>query len=126
MFTDIYVALLGEFPKKFLNVTPLETNSTPEEIRMEEDDDKVLLRDLIRKFARTQDKEYLKCTTKTVDAAKLPRYYPHEKYTRKNITIDNSDAISECYHKENEVSNISSKPQKLDDKNDYARAMFSF
>ena len=146
LFSDIYVALLGEFLRKFLDVTNLEEDATPDSIKSEEDFSKKqkLLKNLTRKLIRSMDDEYGKCQEDAEKVKKLPLFYPHEKFLRKKATSGekssseksgsekSSSEKSSSEKSSSEIDatekhiNLTKTAEKPDLKNLYNRSLFSF
>ena len=139
MFSDIYLALLGEFLRKFLNVANLEEDATPVSIKVEKNMVKKqkLFKNLIRKLVRSVDDEYAKCLEDAEEVKKLPPFYPHNKFLRKREScskpsnensaqkksVDENDATEKP---DNEKHSKTTKSPKPDLRNIYSRSLFSF
>ena len=133
-FSDIFIAQVGEFLRKFLKVKNLEQDATPESVRTEKDQSKKqgLLRLLIRNFIISVDSEYRECKKNPEEVKNLPPFYPHEKFLRQTTgkTVEETQSV---VVEKNPVDKPCNKPEshikensKPDLKNSYARSLFSF
>ena len=86
VFSDIFVAQLGESLRSHLDVPNLESDVTPDYIKSEPDPSvkMKLFRALMRKFVRKSHEDYKSCAENFPDEPNLPPYYPHEKYLSKS------------------------------------------
>ena len=98
LYSDVYLAQLGEFLRNYLNVNTLQEDATPDNIKQEKDSmiKQKLLKLLIRKFILSVDEEYSNCE-ETSDGDNLPSFYPHEQFLRKlqpavNTSEQNAEA----------------------------------
>ena len=134
LYSDIFLAQIGDFLKQFLNTSNLNEDATPESIEKEEDHEKKqkCFRNLIRKFILSLDDGYSKCKENMEDAKKLPEFYPHEKFLKHALknkkTADHPSDPPKSTKKipENNSSKPSEDSEPPDKKNDYARSLFSF
>ena len=134
VFSDIFVAQLGEFLCGFLNVPSLSSDVTPPDIKLEQNHSvqMELFRSIFRKFVRQTHHEYERCKEDSPTEASLPPFYPHEKYLRrKKHETSNKERISseeDVIPAEDNSENSQTKKQtvEVDAKNDYFKALFNF
>ena len=141
LYSDIFIAQIGEFLRNFLKVESLDNDATPESIKTEEDPRKrkVLLKELIRTFIRSVDVEYEKCKKSSNLVKKLPQYYPHHQFLRdshrKQDVLESQASSGQSFEGDNtsELGHIypgqkdSKKAIKnADDKNSYAMSLLNF
>ena len=139
-FNDIFVAQLGQALCSYLNVSDLDSDVTPGNIRLESNKKQQikLFRKFIRSFIRQTNEEFKDCQEDETDVSKLPPFYPHHKYMRKvkkkNIPsrshVDevspaaNIEAVANDDEKEYEAKTKEDK-KKIDAKNEYFRGLLS-
>ena len=130
VYNDVFVAQVGESFRKFLKVASLDEDITPNDIKLEPDPTKKMksLRALMRKFIRHSHEDFKSCAATGPGEQPLPPFYPHEKFVRKSkksvqVNLYNPVQLEVSKNLANEKPN---KPAKIDFKNEYFRALFSF
>ena len=128
-YSDIFVAQLEVSLCRYLGVTNLLQDVTPDNIRLEPDQvkKKLLFHAFIRKFIKESHTDYTECEDEPSREQILPLYYPHEKFLRRsliepvsNIPVDPVRNLGE-----KKIRNKKGLEEKVDAKNEYFRNLFS-
>ena len=140
VFSDIFVAQLGESLSNFLNVADLNSDVTPDNIRTapSKESKMELFRQMMRTFIRESHEEYKSCQEENPNDAKLPLFYPHDRFIRKsklnNIPLrPGPESLSEDPVSPPPPVDVETKSHKLksdrkgkiDSKNAYFRGLLS-
>ena len=135
VYKDIFLAIISEFLRDFLNVESLTRDSTPENIKNMKSDieQQQAFVNLIRSFIIKTHPDFKNCSEIADNKSDLPPYYPHQDFLRQKYRVSKTGNVKnvqknpEDVKKDNKSIRIQNNPQKLkpDSKNSYGKSLLS-